>query len=81
MNGCTWLVFSCIGLFLLAGVMNQCEGGGSSSSSNDGVLKSAEEKVDKGLPLNDKEAKRLDEALDASGKRESDEIERRNGEK
>lgn len=60
-------------------------GGPSPRSDNaprtDGVYESAVEKLDKGIPLNEREAKRIDDLLDLSGKKEAEEIERRHGER
>jgi len=52
-----------------------------SERRTDGVYESATEKLDKGLPLNEREKKRVYDILTSEDKRRAEEIERKNGER
>lgn len=52
-----------------------------SPPKTDGVFESATEKLDKGLPLNEREQKRIYDILTYDDKKKAEEIEKRNGER
>lgn len=51
------------------------------SKKSDGVYESAMKNLDRGLPLNEREQKRIDDILSAGDKRRSEEIEKKYGER
>lgn len=54
---------------------------GSHSTKTDGVYESATEKMDKGLPLNDREQKRINDILNYDRDKQIRDIERKHGER
>jgi hypothetical protein len=71
-------VLAAVILFFL---LSLCSGGsGSGTKRTDGVYESATEKIDKGVPLNDTEAKRINDIMNYNDNEKSKEIEHRNGE-
>jgi hypothetical protein len=78
LNGWTLVIF--LILMFVFFVLPMCSGR-SHSNKTDGVFESATEKLDKGLPLNEREQKRIDDILNYDQKKRSEEIERKNGER
>ncbi len=58
-----------------------CLSFGPSTSTSDGVFEAATEKLNKGIPLNEREAKRIDDILRFKERERAKEIERRHGER
>jgi hypothetical protein len=75
----TQIAFVC-GLVFFFVIVPMCSHN-SNPDRTDGVLESAMEKMGKGLPLNEREAKRLDDISNYERKKQSEEIERRHGER
>jgi hypothetical protein len=59
-------------------VLPFCKSG--SNTGTDGVYESATKKMDEGIPLNDREKRRIDDILDYKDKARANEIEHQNGE-
>lgn len=74
-----WIVNSFIVLMIILFAFD--DGGGGSSHHTDGVYESATEKMDKGIPLNERENKRIEDILNYKDNERAKEIERRNGER
>jgi hypothetical protein len=77
-SGWTLVIF--LILMFVFFVLPMCSAG-SHSNKTDGVFESATEKLDKGIPLNDREQKRVEDMLSYDQKKRSEEIERKNGER
>ena len=67
-------------LLFVFSVLPMCTGG-SRSNRTDGVFESATEKLDKDLPLNERETKRIDDILNFKQNKQIEEIERRHGQR
>ena len=81
-NGSGIFVLVVVGLLILSAIIAMFESGsGSSKSHTDGVFESATEKMDKGVPLNDREKQRVNDILNYKENERAKEIENHNGER
>jgi hypothetical protein len=78
-NGCSLLIYIVAGGLVFSYLLAMCQGG-SSEHRTDGVYESATKKMDEGLPLNDREKKRVDDILNYKDNQRAKDIERQNGE-